>query len=70
MAWTQSDLDAVEAAIATGELNVQHNDKSVRYRSITELLKARETIRTALASATSSVVVPKQTRLFSRKGWD
>ena len=70
MAWTQVDLDAIEAAIASGKLDVQYSDKRVRYRSIAELLQAREVIRAKLAAATQTKVVPKQTRLFTRKGWD
>ena len=71
MAWTQSDLDAIEAAIASGELDVQYSDKRVRYRSIAELLQAREVIRGVLAAAAAgSTIVPKQTRLVTGKGWD
>lgn len=48
MAWVQADLDRIEAAIACGEMSVQVNGRLVTYRSITELLKARDMIRTAL----------------------
>jgi hypothetical protein len=34
MAFTTSDLDAINAAIASGELTVRHNGREVTYRSI------------------------------------
>lgn len=52
MAYTQKHLDAVEAAIARGEKTVRYTDRTVEYRSVDELLKARDVIRTSLASAT------------------
>ena len=69
MAWTQTDLDAIEAAIASGELNVQYSDKAVRYRSIEELLLARDIIKQAIAAASGSTVAPRQSRVVTKKGW-
>lgn len=54
MAWTQTDLDAIETAIASGTLRVQFADRSVEYRSITELLKARDAIKNNLGAAAST----------------
>ncbi|MEJ5039162.1 phage head-tail joining protein [Pseudomonas sp. MYb398] len=51
MAYTQKHLDAVEAAIARGEKTVRYTDRTVEYRSVDELLKARDVIRTSLANA-------------------
>lgn len=51
MAYTQKHLDAVERAIARGEKIVRYTDRTVEYRSIDELLKAREVIRTSLTEA-------------------
>lgn len=51
MAYTQKHLDAVEAAIARGEKIVRYADRTVEYRSVNELLQARDVIRTSLASA-------------------
>lgn len=50
MAFTTSDLAAIDAAIASGELTVSHNGRTVTYRSMTDLLKARQTIVTELAA--------------------
>ena len=48
MSFTQKHLDAVEAAIARGEKIVRYTDRTVEYRTVDELLKAREEIRTSL----------------------
>ena len=48
MAFSASDLTAIEQAIATGELEVDVNGTRVRYRSIAELSAARNTIRAEL----------------------
>lgn len=53
MAFTQTDLDAVNAAIASGELTVKHNGREVTYRSMEDLLKARATITSELATVAS-----------------
>jgi len=54
MAWTQAQLDVIEAAIASGELTVHFSDRSVTYRSMDDLLKARGVIKDALASQSGS----------------
>ncbi|MFJ3259854.1 phage head-tail joining protein [Pseudomonas sp. NPDC086581] len=55
MAYTQSDLDAVDRAIATGERTVRFSsptgDRTVEYRSINELKTARDLIKAELAAA-------------------
>ena len=54
MSWVQADLDALEAAIASGELTVQYQDRRVTYRSIDELMQARAVLRDTLGVSTSS----------------
>lgn len=49
MAFTQSDLDAVESAIASGELSISRDGRTVTYRSMADLMHARDVIRAALA---------------------
>ncbi len=51
MSFTQKHLDAVEAAIARGEKTVRYTDRTVEYRTVDELLKAREEIRSSLINA-------------------
>jgi hypothetical protein len=53
MAFTLTDLQNIEAAIATGELSCTLEGKSVTYRSIRELQAARDMIRSDLQAAGS-----------------
>ena len=50
MAHTQADLDAVKAAIASGEQSVEMNGRKVVYRTIDDLRKARDDIAAELAT--------------------
>lgn len=50
MALTQTDLDNLDAAIATGELKVEFDGRSVLYRSIGELKDARAHVAAVIAS--------------------
>lgn len=54
MAHTQADLDAVKAAIASGEQSVEVGGRKVVYRSVDDLRKARDDITTELAGAASA----------------
>lgn len=45
MAVTQADIDALNAAIASGERVVVLNGQSVTYRSIDDLIKARNDLK-------------------------
>lgn len=55
MAFTQTDLDAIDRAIASGELSVRTaTGASVTYRSLDELLRARDLIASALAAQASA----------------
>ena len=57
MAFPSADLDAVDRAIASGELTVRSNDRMVTYRSMDELTAARAAISSALAAASASTAV-------------
>lgn len=46
--WTKDDLDTIEIAIAGGVLKIEYNDREVTYRSMNDLIKARELIRRSL----------------------
>lgn len=65
MAFTQADLDALEAAIAHGDRSVTLADgRRTDYRDISELLKARDLVKAELAAATSSAsrLIPRHRR--------
>lgn len=54
MALSQTDLDNIDAAIATGELKVEFDGRSVLYRSIGELKEARAHVASVIASGGTS----------------
>jgi hypothetical protein len=59
MTFTADDLPELERAIASGALRVTSNGKTVEYRSIPELLKARDIIKGDLEGSGS---LPKRKR--------
>lgn len=63
----QSDIDALTEALATGERLVRKGDKTIEYRSVAELLAARDRL-VALKAEEDAVAAgttrPKQTRLY------
>ena len=55
MAFTPQDLDAVDAAIKSGELTIRDSSgRMVTMRSMDELLKARALIAPAVAATTGA----------------
>ena len=67
MAFTSADLAAVEAAIASGELEVEFDDRRGKYRSVSELMRARETIAKSINDAAGKRR-PRQFRVNVSKG--
>jgi len=62
VAYTQAQLDALEAAIAEGALVVKYQDKSVEYRSLNDMLKIRGLMQADLSvnpQSTGGLVYPK-----------
>lgn len=59
MAFTQAQLDAVETAISSGELRVMFDGREVIYRSVDDLLKARNTIKQSLQASGITAAVPR-----------
>lgn len=49
--FTTTQLEAVEAALASGELEVTYDGKTVKYRSFDELRGMRDLIRGELIAA-------------------
>lgn len=55
MALTSTDLDAINRAIASGELSVRSsNGVQVTYRSVDELIKARDLILADISAASTT----------------
>lgn len=51
MAYTQSDLDRLRRAIASGRVNVKYEDRSTTYRSLDEMLRLEQRIAAELGEA-------------------
>ncbi len=49
MAFTTDDLDALDEAIASGELTVKIDGREITYRSMSDLLKAKRHIMRSIA---------------------
>jgi hypothetical protein len=63
LAFTQSDLDAIEAAIKSGTFEVQFADRKVRYRTLDEMMRIRDLIK---ADVTPSSAVRRVVAEFSK----
>lgn len=50
MALSQTDLESLDLAIASAELEVQLEGRRVKYRSVDEMLKARAHVAEVLAA--------------------
>lgn len=48
MSYTQDDLNKINRAIAGAELEVSYADKRIKFRSMDELIKARDEIAKVL----------------------
>jgi len=66
--FSESDLAAVQGAIARGERTVEFNDRRVTYRTIDELLAAESHIKSELTGASGGRTRSKQTMLVGDKG--
>jgi len=49
--FTTDDLTIINTAIASGQLEVRFRDRSVRYQSTNDMIKARDLIRADLGVA-------------------
>lgn len=68
MAFTAASLQAIEAAIAKGSLTVQEGDVRITYRSMDELLRARQTILDETSATPRSTRRPFVTRIRGSRG--
>lgn len=54
MAFTVTQLNSLEEAISEGALEVQYQDKRVRYASLSEMKKLRDLMRSELGMTETS----------------
>ena len=73
MAYTQSQLDALEAALAKGERRVSFGDKTIEYRTVEELKQAIDEVEAAMHKDAVSTGLypraPRQIRVTTGKGF-
>lgn len=71
MAVTQTDIDNLNAAIASGTRSVTLDGQTVTYNTTASLILARDDMQKQLADLTRLVRRPKQTYMFqSGRGYD
>lgn len=79
MAVSQADIDALNTAIASGERQVTLGGQSITYRSVGELVIARNDLQNQMniASAATAQIAPRSRRMrlyhggrgFNNGGW-
>jgi len=69
MAYTQSQLEALEAALASGMLRVSFEGRSVEYRSVEELKKAIAEVKAALAAQDPAQARSRIVKVTTSKGF-
>ncbi len=55
MAWSQSDVSALETAIKTGVKRVTYHDHTAEYHSLTEMLQLLDRMRAEVRAASGAV---------------
>lgn len=53
MAFNQTQITALESAIAQGVLTVKFNDRLVTYQSLNDMLRARDIMRAELGTSSA-----------------
>jgi roadblock/LC7 domain-containing protein len=69
MAYTESQLEALEVALASGTLRVTFEGRSIEYRSVDELKKAIAEVKAALAAADPAQPRSRVIRTYTSKGF-
>ncbi len=54
--FTQAQLDQLNSMIASGVLKSEYDGQRIEYRSMADLIRARDLVRNALATTTSTRV--------------
>jgi hypothetical protein len=64
--FTQAQLNALEAMIAGGVLESEYDGKRIKYRSMSELIRARDTVKNGLAEGSAISRVTHVNPVFSK----
>jgi len=68
MAYTQTQLDALETAIAQGALSVQFGERKITYHSLAEMTTLRNTMRSELGVSTPAAARGRIINIPTGKG--
>ena len=63
MAYTQANLDTLKAALASGTLRIQYEDRAIVYRDLDEIRQAIQIVEAELAQQAGT---PRQTRSYAK----
>ena len=66
MPYSQSQIDELRAAIASGQLIVRSGDRSVQYRSLAEMKEALRLMEADLAGIAPGLVLGRNKARFQR----
>ena len=66
MAWTQSELDALKAAYASGTLRVSYDGRSVEYGSEADLIRRIRVIERGIAAVSGKPRPSRSLASFSK----
>jgi hypothetical protein len=66
VAYTQSQIDELRAAIASGQLIVRSGDRSIQYRSIAEMRQQLRIMESDVVGATPGLVLGRHKATFAR----
>lgn len=66
MAWTLDDLQAIDEAIAQGAMEVEYEDKRVKFMSLDQMLRARRIIINSLGLANTDPCKGRKLAQFSK----
>ena len=65
MAWTQTDIDKLKSAMASGVLTVRHGETSTTFQSLADMQKQLERMEAEVNGATN---VPRRRSVASYSG--
>jgi hypothetical protein len=66
VSYSQQQIDDLRAAIASGQLIVRSGDRSVQYRSISEMREQLRIMEADVAGATPGLVLGRHRAVFQR----
>jgi hypothetical protein len=66
VSYSQQQIDDLRAAIASGQLIVRSGDRSIQYRSISEMREQLRIMESDVAGATPGLVLGRHKALFQR----